>query len=421
MRTLGVSYGEPYSAVAVLNDSKVTDAYMECQFNNYTDTSTFPEKAIKYLKKDYRTYGYAAFTNPKLFSDFKKRIGTLVDAYPVLVDEREALAMSSIITKQWDNCAVIVSDYKHTSLGYYVAGKFYWIKEFKYPNSLALFFSSSMAMLGNKPVYGEQNAIWNSINFGDINDTLEQLMLNDIIRLTEDGYSLLGDYENFLGPYKNDHNLGATINSVYTKAISHLATWLQTKIDSPNLAFAGIGANNFTVTHSLNKVYENVAVHTAPSGAAKALGAAALVDYPLYENAYLGKDAKSGLSIERIAELLLKGKTVSTNIGREAFSINSLGVRSKIAVPFLPILDSPDFVQHSAFCQERDFNTYFSGRQSKEDTGFVNVTAESNYKRASARTFVVSPSSNPILHRILEITRSQGYPVLMCANRKLIV
>ena len=63
--------------------------------------------------------------------------------------------MSSILTTDWNECAVMVIDTIggkfSTSLGVFENGKIEWIKRFRYPNSLGLFYSSATRFLGFEP------------------------------------------------------------------------------------------------------------------------------------------------------------------------------------------------------------------------------------------------------------------------------
>ena len=416
MRVAGISYGEPYSSAVMVEDGHIRYGAIEQQLQSNIPSSAFPDRVIAKIKRRSIKHDYLAFTNPKLYNDFKRRISTELDGFPVLVDEREALAMSSIITKKWDKCAVIVSDYKHTSLGYYSEGTFYWLREFMYPTSLALFFSSNMATLGYEPVYGEQQAIWDALESERPQfDTTYAVLRNNVVNHDFGDLSFNVNFEKIIGPYYKDNKLARTILEVYLDMLYSLGSWLYDKTGLSNVAFAGISANNFCAVNTLSSIYSGIAAHTAPSGAAKALGAAACVENITYENAYIGEELAAP-NHQLIAGRLLEGKVVNADFGKQAYSINSLGNRSKLCLPFKKHLEDVSLKKHSLVCQKRDFDKYFEGVSSIEDISY-NTVHISQYNKAKARSFTVTPSSNPDLNRIIELTRAQGYPVVMCLDR----
>ena len=106
---------------------------------------------------------FAAFYEETTYSDFKSEIKKITKARPVLVDHHEAHAMSSILMTDWYECAVMVVDTVgnkySTSLGVYSNGKIEWIKRFRYPNSIGLFYSSATRFLGLKPLSDESQVM----------------------------------------------------------------------------------------------------------------------------------------------------------------------------------------------------------------------------------------------------------------------
>ena len=71
--------------------------------------------------------------------------------------------MSSILMTDWNDCAVMVIDTVggkfSTSLGVYENDKITWIKRFRYPNSLGLFYSTATRLLGFEPLRGESQVM----------------------------------------------------------------------------------------------------------------------------------------------------------------------------------------------------------------------------------------------------------------------
>ena len=104
------------------------------------------------------------FMKNLLTKQFKTDIKKITSAKPVLVDHHEAHAMSSILTTDWDECAVMIIDTVggkfSTSLGVFENGKIEWLKRFRYPNSLGLFYSSATRFLGFDALSGESHKLW---------------------------------------------------------------------------------------------------------------------------------------------------------------------------------------------------------------------------------------------------------------------
>jgi hypothetical protein len=67
-----------------------------------------------------------------------------------------------------------------------------------------------------------------------------------------------------------------------------------------------------------------------------------------------------------------------------------------------------------AVCQDIDYSTYFSGHHKPYFGQFI--CAVKNKKALAldeARVITVSKNKNPLINRVLEITRAQGYPIIV--------
>jgi predicted NodU family carbamoyl transferase len=103
--------------------------------------------------------GLCSFLRRTTYSQFKSEIKKYTTARPILVDHHEAHAMSSICMTDWTECAIMVVDTVggkySTSLGVYRNGQIEWLKRFRYPNSLGLFYSAATRLLGFQPLSDE--------------------------------------------------------------------------------------------------------------------------------------------------------------------------------------------------------------------------------------------------------------------------
>ena len=88
-------------------------------------------------------------------------------------------------------------------------------------------------------------------------------------------------------------------------------SWLYRETGLTNLTYAGgVALNCIANTHLLKySAFKNIAIQPAAGDAGCALGAAALISRPLWENAYLGVSANNNISADDYCkDRILKGK-----------------------------------------------------------------------------------------------------------------
>ena len=163
MKILGISCYHHDSAASSIKDGLIQGAAHEERFTRRKYDSRFPFKTIEWLRDTYEEWEVAAFYESTTYKQFKSDIKKVTKAEPVLVDHHCAHAMSSILMTDWEDCAVMVIDTGggkfSTSLGVYENGKITWIKRFRYPNSIGLFYSAATRLLGFKPLSGESQVM----------------------------------------------------------------------------------------------------------------------------------------------------------------------------------------------------------------------------------------------------------------------
>ena len=200
--------------------------------------------------------------------------------------------MSSIVLTKWYECAVMVVDTVgnkySTSLGVYRNGKIEWIKRFRYPNSLGLFYSSATRLLGFRPLCDESQ-VMAAAAYGK--PKWKQFIKDKILHWDDQGdYTVLQNLERGVGSGIIDWDIASSVQEVFQTIVANLAGWLHQETSMKNLAYAGGGALNCVANTHIKKFagFSNIAIQPAAGDAGCALGAAALIERPLWENAYLG-------------------------------------------------------------------------------------------------------------------------------------
>ena len=192
MKILGVSSYHHDSAAVSLKNGFIEGASHEERFSRVKFDNRFPKNTVEWLRDTYDDWEFAAFYEKETYSQFKSDIRKYTTAKPVLVDHHESHAMSSIILTDWTECAIMVVDTVggkfSTSLGAYRNGKIEWIKRFRYPNSLGLFYSSATRLLGFEPLVDECK-IMSAAAYGE--PKWEALIKDKILHYEDGDYQLL--------------------------------------------------------------------------------------------------------------------------------------------------------------------------------------------------------------------------------------
>ena len=337
MKILGVSSYHHDSAAASLNNGFIQGAAQEERFTRKKFDKSFPKNTIRWLRDQYDDWEFAAFYEETTYNQFKTDIKQLTNARPVLVDHHEAHAMSSILTTDWTECAIMVVDTVgnrySTSLGVYRNGQIEWIKRFRYPNSIGLFYSSATRLLGFVPL-SDECKVMSAAAHGK--PKWASWINQKVVDYNADGdYTFLHNLERGVGTGTLDWDIAASVQQVTQNILLSLTTWLQKETGLTNLAYAGgvalnCVANTYLLKHS---GFKQIAIQPAAGDAGCALGAAALITRPLWENAYLGVSANNNISADECADRIIKGEIVPVIQGRAEFGPRALGNRSLLCAP----------------------------------------------------------------------------------------
>jgi carbamoyltransferase len=430
MRTLGVSAYYRDSAVAHIHNSKIESAAYESSFSRELHDCSFPTKAVSWVKNVYEDFDQVVFYEKAFLNQAKTEIKKITKAEVILVDHHKAHAMSSIIVKNWSKAAVLVVDCLggeySLSLGYYDGKTIEWIKRFKYPNSLGLLYSAVTRFLGFTPLRDEYKTM---IAARQGQPLWKKWVYDNLIESKNYDFTILQDLRRGMGIGHLDYNIASTAQTVLQEIIINLADWLYVETGCSNLAFSGQLAYNADLNSVLyaSTLFKDIAVASDPGEGGCALGAAAIIDKPLWESAYLGVDQGTAILPDEHAEEILKGKIVSVVTGKTEFSPYSLGNRAFICAPFTEnvkklnsMLKQEDWLPYSVICQQKDISEYFKGKADSYYKHFSLSVVKSNYK-TDYNSLIVQATSythNPYINRILEITRQHGFPILLCADLK---
>lgn len=427
MKILGVSSYHHDSAAASIKDSTILGAAHEERFTRKKYDNSFPINSIEWLRNTYEDWDFAAFYEESTYSQFKSDIRKITKAQPVLVDHHEAHAMSSILMTDWYECAVMVVDTVggkfSTSLGVYRNGKIEWIKRFRYPNSLGLFYSSATRLLGFEPLSGESQ-VMAAAGYGS--PKWAKFIKEKIIDCKDGDYTLLHNLERGVGFGALDWDVAASVQSVFTDIVFNLADWLYRESGMTNLAYAGgCALNCVTNTHLARyTAFDNIVIQPAAGDAGASLGAAALIQRPLWEGPFIGYEEHASITPEEAADRIIKGDIIPIINGRAEFGPRALGNRTLLCAPIDDTIerlnkikgrDKDSWRPYAPIAQDKEADKWFDIIRPSTDMLFVaDIKEASNFKThdMTARLQYID-GSQPYLYKVLEITRQYGYPILI--------
>lgn len=402
MSVLGINTWGERSSACFISDKLQISALCD------THSSAFCTTAVSTLNTPYEPI-HTIVTHQHSANAVRQ---ALPNAHIQIVDYCEALSMATIASTDWDKCAILLCDDYYTRLGYYAQGSFYWLREFCYPNSIALFGASAARFLGYATVGYEQQIV----QLGEqgvpaYTPWIKQHMLSG----HSGSYQLLHNAERGFGVGVATADAAASVQQMLCDVVVNLACWLRTQIDTSRLAIVGRIAANGAVNSSVAELsgYEHVAAISMHGAAATALGAAALVRRPLLEHAYIGAgNTAVSYSAEDAANRLLRGDSIAYASTPEFSSTNAVNncLLTLAYAPKLHAINTP----YRVICQDRDYHSWFAGKHIPYFGQYrVAVKNKQVINATHATVVATSKNKNPYINRVLELTRAQGYPVLV--------
>lgn len=374
------------------------------------------------LKNYHSDWKYVACTNKHSIKNTAALVKKFTGAKVISVDYREALAMSSICTRDWESCAVMIVDSSYCGLGYYANKQFHWLREFNYPNSLSLFYSAAARFLGFDPLKNEQllseAALYGTPSYVNI-------IRDKVVSSSAGDYTLLFDLTRGIGTGPLNFDIAASVHAVFSSIVLSLAKWLANAVDLKRLAYAGRSSANYQTNTLLADFsgFDEIAIQPLTSSAGAALGAASLIERPLWNSSQLGEHCAIHTSPDDFVTALLRGGVIPFSDGRAEIADTSLINRNLLAIPFEPLI--PLFKEQSkikyywqapiVLCHEQDYHTYYEGKHYPTYGQYVSKRKPGTpiFGTDYVRVVTVSSSSNAYMSRVLSITRESGYPILI--------
>ena len=311
-----------------------------------------------------------------------------------------------------------------TSLGVFQNGKFTWLKRFRYPNSLGLFYSAATKLLGFKPL-SDECQVMAAAAYGK--PKWRQLIRDKILHWDyKADYTVLQDLERGIGAGTLDWDIAASVQDVFETISANLASWLQQETGMTNLAYAGGCALNCVANTNLTlwSGFDEIAIQPAAGDAGCALGAAAIISRPITFTPYLGISSTRNLYADHYASLILDNQIVPIIEGRAEFGPRALGNRSLLCLPNDKNIEKLNKIKgretdswrpYAPVIREEDADNYFYLTKNCPYMLFTSTIKNGEFKthNNTARVQVVSQTSNIFLWRILTLTSKWGFPLLI--------
>lgn len=426
MKILGVNAYKDDSTVVYIKDDKIIKAAYEKHFSRKEHDSSFPSLALRWVLDAHSDIDYIAYADEKTFKQFSKEIKRFSRAKPVLIESNDALALAAALPYNLDTSAVIVinsAENKHcVSLGYYNGLGVTWLKHISEASIFDLYSAVSKLLgINNKltMLYARDGV-----------PSWKQWAYDNIITSDNANINIKVDTTKGFGTAFLDVNIASTAQTILEEILADLANWLHMHISTDNLVLGGYLSDNTDLISSLykNTNYTTIATPLDSTMAHSSLGAAASMNKPLWETAYLGFESSDNVTPDDKADFILTGALVGVINGRTEFSAESLGNRSYICVPSkeniakLRNIHNKDYNDsYSVVCQEKESNSFFKLLGDSKYKNYTVDVLQSNYKTKHNKLCVqtINMTANAYLNRILEKTRQYGFPFLLCADLKL--
>ena len=433
MNIIGISAYHHDSAAAMLQNGYIRHAAHEERFTRKKFDNSFPNNTIRWMRHQVEKIDAVVYYEELGLMErqsIKREIKKVIPGkYPIIfMDHHKCHAMSSILTTNWDNCAVMVVDTVggkySTSLGLYENEEITWLKRFEYPESLGLFYSTATKLLGFTPL-SDECKVMSAAAYGE---PKWKEYINDKILETEFGnYTIKHDFRRGVGTGTIDWDIAASVQDVLQDCLTNLANWLFKETGYTKLAYAGgVALNCIANTHLCRySNFDEIAIQPAAGDAGCSLGAAGLVDRPIWENAYLGYPDSLEQDAEDIARRLTRGEIVPVLNGKAEFGPRALGNRSLLCIPSALAIGKLNNIKnrindswrpYAPICLEDVAEDYFDIYHPSYEMLFIafnDPDSPFTTHDEPARLQLVNRTKNAFLAKILDYTTKLGHPVLI--------
>ena len=432
MNIMGFSAYHHDSAAVNIHNNLIVGGSHEERFTRKKYDNSFPINTFRWLRNQKEQTDVVAFYEKRDFMDRQNIKRDIKKALPGKFDieffeHHDCHAMSSICTTDWDRCAVMVVDSMGgryaTSLGIFEDDKITWLKRFEYPNSLGLFYSTVTRFLGFNPLSDEEK-VMSAAAYGE--PKWAKYAKEKIINTELGEYTLLQDLRRGIGKGTLDWDVARSAQDILQECLINLASWLHTETGSSKLAYAGGVALNCVANTELVRYtgFKEIAIQPAAGDAGCALGAAALVQRPLWEGPYIGYNDSLDQNPEEIAHRIMQGEVVPVLNGKAEFGPRALGNRSILCLPTELNISKLNNIKkrindtwrpYAPICLDSVAEDYFDIYIPSYDMLFVAFSETDLFRTHddTARLQLVNSSKNGFLGKILEITTAHNHPILI--------
>lgn len=402
-------------AAIYVNNRKVT-AVKERYFSKLD----FPTNALKHIKPRYETVDAVAITNAVHGSTIKNLIEDQITSKVILVNGREALVKSALVTNNNPTeCAILLEDEWGLALGYYANNKVKWLKQQSAPLDLQTFLR---AVTNLNSLSSIDEMLWStyagSARYKEIIETVFlKVKEQDIIVHPSVASS------NFV--LSTDPHITHSAITVFKDVVATMLQWLKAETQLNTLAIVGDSVDNFLLMESIDEFFSTVIVSPSSTSASRTLGAAAILEPFDWYDSFIGVKPKDDDFADKTAHALLDDDIVTTNYGAASYSNSYLGNRSVLCLPIESNCDTikqqhniPRFEPLNVFVCEKDYDRFFEGKKNHLKPTIAKVIA-GNYHVPYCKVTCTNPTSNPFMNRVLEITRVHNYPIIVGYSRDL--
>ena len=432
MNIMGFSAYHHDSAAVNIFNNLIVGGSQEERFTRKKYDNNFPINTFRWLRSQKEQTDVVAFYEKRDFVERQNIKREIKKALPGKFDteffeHHDCHAMSSICTTDWDRCAVMVVDSMGgkyaTSLGIFEDDKITWLKRFEYPNSLGLFYSTVTRFLGFKPLSDEEK-VMSAAAYGE--PKWAKYAKEKIINTELGEYTLLQDLRRGIGVGALDWDVAKSAQDILQECLINLASWLHSETGSSKLAYAGGVALNCVANTELARYtgFKEIAIQPAAGDAGCALGAAALVQRPLWEGPYIGYNDSLNQNPEEIAHRIIQGEVVPVLNGKAEFGPRALGNRSILCLPTELNISKLNNIKkrindtwrpYAPICLDSVAEDYFDIYIPSYDMLFVAFSETDLFRTHddTARLQLVNSSKNGFLGKILEITTAHNHPILI--------
>lgn len=379
----------------------------------------FPINALKAVKPRYDTVDAVAITNVSHLKTLKTKINDIIDSKVILVNGREALVKSALVTNNNpSSAAILLEDENGLAVGYYENNKIKWLNKYHKPNDLQTFLNTVTNLNSLRDV---DEMLWSSFAGSD---RYVDIIQNVFLRKKEEDFIVHPSVATSEFILTTDPHITHSAVTVLIDVVVNLLQWLKTETQMDTLVVAGYSANNFLLMDAIDEFFDKVITIPSTMEASRTLGAAAILEPFDWYDAYVGIKPEDDDFADATATKLLQHEIVETTYGAVNYGTSYLGNYSVLSVPMPDNIETikqtyniPRFEPLNVFVSEKDYDRFFEGKKCYNKPTIAKVIG-GNYNVPYCKVTCTNMTSNPFVNRILEKTRNSQFPILIGYSRE---